>query len=125
MKQVSLRVVKSADRTLDLLEALAGAAGPQGFAELSRDLGIPKSSLFHLLGTLIERGYVCRDPDNRYRLGPRIAALARAVARPAELADLVAPALRALCAALNETCSFNVERGDEVEVLATDRKSVV
>ena len=53
--------VKSADRTLEVLEALAGSPERRGLGELARDLGIPKSSLHGLLRTMMQRGWVETD----------------------------------------------------------------
>lgn len=60
--------VKSADRTLDVLEALSG--GPASLAELAGRLGIPKSSLHSILRTLDHRGWVETDATrSTYALG--------------------------------------------------------
>ncbi len=60
--------VKSADRTLDVLESLA--AGPASLAELSPRLGVPKSSLHSILRTMEKRGWVEVDATRTsYRLG--------------------------------------------------------
>lgn len=60
--------VKSADRTLDVLEALA--SGAAGLAELASRLGIPKSSLHSILRTLEHRGWVDTDAARSlYSLG--------------------------------------------------------
>lgn len=60
--------VKSADRTLDVLEKLS--SGPATLSTLSTGLGIPKSSLHSILRTLESRHWVTLD-DTRsvYRLG--------------------------------------------------------
>ncbi|GAA1846322.1 IclR family transcriptional regulator [Agromyces salentinus] len=60
--------VKSADRTLEILESLAGGAASLG--ELAARLGIPKSSLHSILRTLEYRGWVEADASrSTYRLG--------------------------------------------------------
>jgi DNA-binding IclR family transcriptional regulator len=60
--------VKSADRTLEILESLA--SGGAGLAELATRLGIPKSSLHSILRTLEHRGWVEADANrSHYRLG--------------------------------------------------------
>ncbi|MDJ0387952.1 IclR family transcriptional regulator [Roseomonas sp. E05] len=63
-------VVKSADRVLDLLELLGCAPRPLTLAEITQDLGIPKSSALALLRTLAARGYAARDESDRYALAP-------------------------------------------------------
>jgi len=60
--------VKSADRTLEILESLA--RGGSSLAELATALGIPKSSLHSILRTLEYRGWVESDANHsHYRLG--------------------------------------------------------
>jgi len=64
-------VVKSADRTVELLELLADGRR-LSLTELHRALRYPKSSLFMLLQTLVARGWVEADPDRTaYSLGVR------------------------------------------------------
>lgn len=60
--------VKSADRTLDVLEALA--SGASNLSDLSARLGIPKSSLHSILRTLDHRRWVDADASrSTYSLG--------------------------------------------------------
>ncbi len=64
--------VKSADRTIELLELLAGYSEPLTLSEIHRELAYPKSSLFVLLRTLVARGWV--ETDRRgtgYSIGVR------------------------------------------------------
>ncbi len=64
--------VKSAGRTLDVLEALAETPGRRSLGELTRALQIPKSSLHGLLRTMIQRGWVEADATGtRFGLGVR------------------------------------------------------
>lgn len=61
-----MKVVKSADRVLELLELLSMAEEPQRLHDLAQALGAPKSSTHGLLRTLVSRGYVRRDGAERY-----------------------------------------------------------
>ena len=119
MKSDSATTVKSADRVLDILEAVAQAAGQASFSQLMADLGIPRSSLFQLLGNLTARGYLEQDAGTlRYRLGQKIAELGRQ--RPAPpLQQVVLPALKQLSHDTNETVGFYVRDGDHVIAIAT------
>lgn len=60
------RSVKSATRTLGILEALAAADKRLSLAELARELEIPKSSLHALLSTLQNWGWVETDSSGRH-----------------------------------------------------------
>ncbi|WP_126173914.1 IclR family transcriptional regulator [Altericroceibacterium xinjiangense] len=110
--------VKSAIRTLDIIEYVVAHDRPMVAQEIATALGIPVSSLSYLLSTLVERGYLTRD-SRRYRAGP---GLARLQARPGgfSLAERTAPLVRTLRVQLNETASFFVRTGWELEALVTE-----
>jgi DNA-binding IclR family transcriptional regulator len=119
MKPKSDSAVKSADRALDILEYVADATEPPTFSRLLSDLGVPRSSLFHLLNNLLARGYLEQQGSGgRYRLGRRVERLAARLQEPT-LASMVLPHLRSLSDALNETSGFNIWAGDSVEAIAT------
>ena len=57
-----VREVKSAARTVELLELLAAKGNqPARLRELSEALGAPRSSIYALLRTLVDRGWVRTD----------------------------------------------------------------
>jgi DNA-binding IclR family transcriptional regulator len=119
MKSDSATTVKSADRVLDILEAVARAAGQASFSQLMSDLGIPRSSLFQLLSNLTSRGYLEQDATTlRYRLGAKIAQLGRQRPTPL-LQQIILPALQQLSHDTNETVGFYVREGDHVIAIAT------
>jgi IclR family acetate operon transcriptional repressor len=119
MKPGQTSPVKSLERGLDILEYVAGRSEPPSFSQLLRSLGIPRSSLFHLLTTLRSRNFLERDPrTERYRLGAEVAEIARKVPRPS-LSDRLGPILNALSQEVRETCGFYVHIRDSVEVVAS------
>jgi DNA-binding IclR family transcriptional regulator len=64
--------VKSALRTVELLEYFAGHRGLHSLAELQQNLGYPKSSLYMLLRTLTDLGWVETDSTGTlYGIGLR------------------------------------------------------
>jgi len=110
--------VKSAMRTLDIIEfVVAHPAGPIA-QDIAAALEIPVSSLSYLLATLAERGYIVRD-GRQYRPGPGLERLVVAP-RALTLADRVEPLVKLLRSELNETVSFMIRTGWEVEALVTE-----
>ena len=113
-----MATVKSADRTLQILEAFAAAGEPLGIAELARRLAIPVSACYALLRTLEVRGYL-------YELGlrkgwyPTLRWLqkAREVAEHDPMLERVTPVLEALGKATGETIVFGKRSGTEVVYL--------
>ncbi len=66
------------DRTLAILEVLSvhGHAG-KTIAEIARSLDLPQNSVFRIVDTLHERGYVERDSGRRYALTGKLLDLAK------------------------------------------------
>lgn len=106
-------MVRSVERTVDLLEALAGG-GSLSLANLARTVRAPKSTLLSIARSLLARGLLAYDPGTRtYRLGPGIGRLGL----PAPLMDLSAlakPHLDRLAQRTEETAFLTVRDGDEV-----------
>lgn len=67
---------RAAERTLEVLELVADAAGPVSAKALARSLGCALSTVYTLLTPLTERGYLVRA-DGGYVLGYRVPALHR------------------------------------------------
>jgi IclR family acetate operon transcriptional repressor len=110
--------VKSALRTLDVIEFVVAHRQGAVAQEIAAALGIPVSSLSYLLATLTDREYLSRE-GRRYLPGPGLERL-RAPAETLSLADRAAPLVRALKGELNETASFMVREGWETEALVTE-----
>ncbi|WP_062781906.1 IclR family transcriptional regulator [Novosphingobium capsulatum] len=110
--------VKSALRTLDVIEFVVAHAGGVVAQDVALALGIPVSSLSYLLATLVERQYLARE-GRRYLPGPGLERL-RVAPAALPLADRMAPLVRALKVELNETASFMVRVGWEVEAVVTE-----
>ena len=110
--------VKSATRTLDIIEYVVAHNRPLVAQEIAVALGIPVSSLSSLLGTLVDRGYLARE-GRRYSAGP---GLQRLQASPGgfSLAERAAPLVRTLRVQLNETTSFFVRSEWDVEAIVTE-----
>jgi len=110
--------VKSAMRTLDILELLVRQRQPMAAHEIAASLAIPVSSLAYLLGTLVDRGYVERS-GRRYAPGAALARLNPAAGEP-NLTERVAPLVRSLRLQLNETAGFFVRHDHEIEAIASE-----
>ncbi|MBD3729635.1 MAG: helix-turn-helix domain-containing protein [Sphingomonadales bacterium] len=110
--------VKSATRTLDIIEYVVSQRRPLVAQEIATALAIPVSSLSYLLSTLVERDYLQRE-GRRYRAGPGLERL-QAHDPGFTLAERVAPLVRTLRVQLNETASFFVRSGWEVEAIVTE-----
>lgn len=79
------------EKTLRITEALTAFGGPHRLAELSAAAGVPKSSTYRILVSLVEQGYAVTDGEGRYGVGLRLRTLAAEVStdRPEGIVELL------------------------------------
>ena len=113
--------VKSADRTLDLLELLARWGREMSHSEIAEALDIPKSSLTKLLKNLTTRNYIRFVPETKgYRLGEAVMRLALQASQQRDLVACAAPFLAEITRRTKESCALSLLKGDQIEVVATE-----
>jgi DNA-binding IclR family transcriptional regulator len=71
-------LVPALARALTLLERVAQQPGPMSLARLAAELALPKSSVHGLCGTLLSFGYLRRQGEGGFMIGPRVMHLAAA-----------------------------------------------
>jgi DNA-binding IclR family transcriptional regulator len=105
--------VPAVDRAVRILWTLA-ERGERSLSELSRALGVSKSTLSALLATLEQHALVERDAaSRRFRLGPGVANLAMsAAAAPVDVRDAARPQLERLAELSGETAILHLPSGD-------------
>lgn len=112
-------VLSTLDKGLRVLEALAQSrSGSESLTSLSRALGMHRTTVFRMLGTLRARGYVTRESDSdRYRLGVRVLSLAAAVLDDIDVRQVARPTLEGLGREARELVFLSVlDRGEVVTV---------
>jgi len=80
-------LVPSVSRALALLERLALEREPMSLARLASDLELPKSSVHGLCSTLVSFGYLRRQSDGAFLIGPRVMGLAEAFVSGTDVAQ--------------------------------------
>ncbi len=108
------QTVKSAARVLDIFELLLQERGGLSLTEISRRLGIPASSTYALIQTLIKRGYLVRSDDLLVRLGPKLCQYAAIFADHLELIDVAEPIMERVSQLCGRTVSLAILEGTEV-----------
>ena len=74
-------------RALTLLDRLAHQREPMSLAQLTSELALPKSSVHGLCNTLMSFGYLRRQPDGAFLIGPRVMSLAEAFVSGTDVAQ--------------------------------------
>ncbi|MEW2395949.1 IclR family transcriptional regulator [Streptomyces sp. NPDC046862] len=116
-----VREVKSAARTVDLLELLAARGDrPARLQELADELHVPRSSMYALLQTLISRGWVRTDTTGSlYGIGIRALLTGTSYLDSDPRVRVVRPYLDEASDALGETIHMGRLDGTDVAYLAT------
>src|SRR6058998_4265937 len=109
-----LRTVPAVDKAARVLRALADGGRPMGISELARSLSVSKGTLRDVLLTLAHFGFVVRDADTRFRLGPELRALADASAP--DLRSLAQPYLVSLMESFGETAILGLVVDGKLEI---------
>ncbi len=104
-------------RAVAVLEFVAERSVPPTFMEIVRALGVSKSTVHGLLGTLESVGWIGRSPDGfGYILGPGALAFGRRGPSDRELREAAEPLVRELAREIGETVFLGVPDGGKVVV---------
>ena len=120
-EDIPVRKVKSAVRTVELLEYLAARHDePARLREISDALVMPRSSAHALLRTLVSQGWVRSDPTGTlYGIGIRALLVGTSYLDSDPYLPLIVPFLEDLRAALDETFHLGRLDGTDIVYLAT------
>lgn len=114
--------VPAADQTLRILSLLASARGPLPASMIATQLDLPRSTVYHLLTTMQEHGFVMHLPEERrYGLGVAAFELSSAYTRQEPLARIGRPLLVALVDRLGFSGHLAVQHGRDVLYIIEER----
>ncbi len=112
----------AAGHVLAILQAMARHAEPVSAATIAREVGIPRSTTYHLLTTLRERGFVTHlNEEKRWGLGVSTFELGSAYNRQAPLQRIARTALTRLVDATTHNAHLAVLHGRDVLYVIEER----
>jgi len=114
--------VPAARHTLGILSHLAAQRGPVPASTIAQALGLPRSTVYKLLGVLTELGFVLHFPEaRRYGIGLAAFELSSGFSRQEPLARLGRPILASLVDKIGESAHLAVLHGRDVIYLVEER----
>jgi DNA-binding IclR family transcriptional regulator len=117
-----MATVPAAARALAILRLLAQQATPLSAVVIARELGLARSTTYHLLDTLVHEGFVVHVPeDHRYALGLGSYELGSGYSRQAPLQRVARVPLAALVDATGHNAHLAVLHGSEVVYVIEER----
>ena len=111
-------IVPAVSRALTLLDRLAQRREPMSLALLTSELALPKSSVHGLCNTLVSFGYLRRQPDGAFLIGPRVMSLAEAFVAGTDVAQEFNALWADAGAAPEETVVLSVLSGSDALYVA-------
>lgn len=103
------------DRLIDMLDLLADQPTGMSISDISRRLGMPKSAVHRLLGSLVKRGYAAQDETSqRYRLTVRLAAVGFRFLANSGITEICQPSLDRLAARTGELVRLALVEGESL-----------
>jgi IclR family acetate operon transcriptional repressor len=124
---VDAYIVKPVAKALQTLMVLGEANRDLSLAELCHRVGIPKTTVFRYLQTLVAHGFVRHDPQtDRYGLGLRLWDLGQLVGANMRLREVALPPMEMLRDRFDETVNLGVLDGKDIVYMemAESRKSL-
>jgi DNA-binding IclR family transcriptional regulator len=107
---------------LGILRLLASHAGPMTATAVAGELGLPRSTTYHLLAELAAAGFVTHLPEERrYALGVAAFEVGSAFLRHDPLQRLARPLLHRLAARVGATAHLGVLHGPETLYLVREQ----
>ena len=110
--------VQSLARGLRLLSEIATSDGDISAAVLSENTGLSRQTVYHLLHTLRQAGYVEQHSGALYRLGWGVKPLAEGYGSQVRPPREALESLERLAQRTGETCSLSVWSGEDVVLIA-------
>lgn len=109
MAEYSSSGVQSVERAIAILRSFSTERPERGVGELSRELGLHKSTVSRLMMTLERGGLLSRNPETqRYRLGIDLIGLAAQVISYMDVREVARPPLRKLADECQESVNLVV-----------------
>ena len=111
---------QSLERGLAILSSFRSGRPLLGISELSREVGLSRSTTHRYVATLAALGYLEQDaPSKRYRLGPRVLDLGFSAINSMELREVAAPYLQQLSDETGYTVNMAIL--DDVDIVYVER----
>ena len=101
--------IRAVDRALDILMCFTRQIPRLTMTQIAEQVGMNKSTVHRLLGTLEKKRFVQRDPSTGlYQLGIRLFQMAYLTLEQSDLRHLAAPVMQSLCEQFRETITLSV-----------------
>ena len=107
----------SLDRALAVLQCLGGRPRGLTLSEIATELGLSVNFVYRVTQSLVAHGYLCRDGEKRFTVGPALVELCQPVVDDVPLVEAALPAMHWLADETGESAHVGIISGHEGLVL--------
>ncbi|MEA4912091.1 MAG: IclR family transcriptional regulator [Oscillospiraceae bacterium] len=119
--------MKTLEKSLDILEAIADAPNGLNAEEVAELVGTNKTTAYKIATVFCKYGYMQRIPQTtRYKLGNKFYDIMRRMGRQTDIRQIALPEMRRLAAESGETINLLVQSGTKglyIEVIESDKSA--
>ena len=105
--------VEAVERALDVLNSFTSQNNILSLKDISESTGFYKSTILRLIGSLETYGYILKQQDGRYRLGPSLWRLGSIYQHGFDSETVIRPLLCSVRDQINQTAAFYIKNGDQ------------
>jgi DNA-binding IclR family transcriptional regulator len=105
--------VEAVERALDVLNSFTNKNSILSLKDISESTGFYKSTILRLIGSLEAYGYILRQQDGRYRLGPSLWRLGSIYQNSFDSEVVIRPQLQSVRDQINQTAAFYIKSGNQ------------
>lgn len=106
-------MVRALHRALSILECFNYENPVLSLQEISAQSGLPKSTTFRLVATLVNAGYLLQRADQRYTLSYKLLLLGNVVQQTLDIYEVTQPIIKELAELTGETITLSAPAGFE------------
>ena len=119
---MAVKTSSTALKALTLLEIVADMTRPANVNELSSKTGFDRATVYRLLMTLSEAGYIIHNPDTkRFELGYKVVTLARSKLQEDQEIESIRDVMRQISLKSTEACHYTMLENDECIITLRER----
>ena len=100
------------DRAVQILDAISRYSNPVQLKILSAETSLHPSTTHRILNSLIDNGFVEKEPNGYYRLGVKLLQLSVRLHTSIDLRSIALPFMERLRDSLNESVNLTIREGD-------------
>ena len=115
MENTNIYIIPMVDKTFEIIEYMYQKDGKIGISQISKELNLPKATIYRILTTLRKWGYVEKTEElDKYMLGKSFIKLGSKVSSENDITSIAVPLINKLAKETGESINLGILHNSEV-----------